>query len=475
MALKIVLYQHNKKTNSTALPASTALNQEFEGVMIDGADILHPKIAIRLYNAESIPTIYNYAFIAKFSNRYYYIDNWVFDGGRWIAFMSVDVLASYKADIGASEQYILRSASKSDPAICDILYPVKSTVEISRTDVTLSSESYYKEDGSTAGIYVVGVLNRDSQSDGTVSYYAFSGAQLRAFSAYLMGNFSWLNISPDEMSEELAKTLINPLQYISSCMWFPFNPVIVSNIHGLSYGWWSLSDINCSRMKTTRKDLLIGTYRIPRHSQAETISYLNATPYTTCTLVAEPWGSIEIPTKSYNEEHHLYCSIDFITGQAILEVREYTNGKVLARREAQMGVPVKLSQMSVDTLRAVSNAVQGVAGVLSSVFSGDVGGSVSNAMSGIHSTIDSAKTNLSTTGADGSYLAYCFKPYIITRHCVTVSKDNERFGSPYSKKDTISNHGGYVLCSNPSITLTEAMESEIEAVNNHLAAGFYYE
>ena len=478
MALTVTLYVHNKKINSTATPAATSAQTTLEGVMLDGADLLHPKIAIRLASATVTPFSFNYAKISQFRNRFYFVDNWVYDSGRWVAHMSVDVLASFKTAIGESEQYILRSARKNNPEICDMLYPVTSSIGISRKDVSLVNDTYYNEDGSTVGCYVVGVLNRDNSSAGTVSYYAFNGSQIRALSAYLMGDFSWLNIDPEEMSEELAKTLINPLQYISSCMWFPFSPEMVGNISDLSYGWWTLNGVTCSSMKTTRKDFLIGSYTIPKHGQGGEISYLNASPYTTCTLVAEPWGSIELPTKAYNGEHRLYCSIDFITGKAILEVREYhldgfTN--VLARREAQMGVPVKMSQMSVDVLQTVSSAVQGVAGVVGSVLAGNVGGAISNTMSGIHSTIDATKPNLSTTGADGSYLAYCFKPYIITRQCDTVSKDNDRFGSPYSKKDIISNHSGYVLCSNPSITLTEATIFETEAVNGHLAAGFYYE
>ena len=477
MALKVVLYRHNKKINSTATPPETVVHQEYDGVMIDGADMLHPKIAVRFATPESCPSFYNYAYIDSFSKRYYYIDNWVYDCGRWVAFMSVDVLASYKTDIGASEQYILRSSRLSDPSVCDMLYPVTSSVSITRTDVSLVSDSYYKEDGSTVGCYVVGVLNRDMETAGTVSYYAFNGSQIRSLAAYLMGDFSWLNINPEDMSEELAKTLINPLQYISSCVWFPFSPEILKNVSNLSYGWWTLNGINCSAIKTTRTDLYIGGYTIPTHSQGDNISYLNAAPYTTCTLVAEPWGSIEIPTKAYNGEHRLYCSIDFITGKAILEVKASNAGiyTTLARREAQMGVSVKMSQISVDTMKTVASAVNGVAGTLGAVFSGNVAGSISNAMSGIHSTIDAAKPNLSATGVDGSYLAYCFKPYIITRQCDTVSRDNERYGSPYSKKDAISNHDGYVLCGNPSVTLTEAFPSEIESVNEHLSSGFYYE
>ena len=478
MSLQVVLYTHNKKTNSTALPDETTPKQEFIGVMIDGADILHPRIAVRVLDGVS-PTMYNYAKIPEFSNRYYYIENWVFDGGRWLAFMSVDVLASYKENIGNSSQYILRSASKNDVSIVDNLYPVTSNISITRTDIDLVSENYYKEDGSSVGCYVVGVLNRDVDTPGTVSYYHFNSAELKTLAAYLMGNFSWLNINPEEMSEELAKTLINPLQYIVSCMWFPFTPSLEAKKMSLPYGWWTLTNVSCTPIKNSRKDILLGTYSIPKHSQGDIISYLNAQPYTTCTAVVEPWGSIEIPTRAYNGEHRVFASIDFVTGKGILEIRTIdSNGSyktTIARREAQVGVPVKLSQMSVDTLGAVAATVQGVSGVVGSVLSGNIGGAISNTMSGISSAIEAAQPNLSATGVDGSYLAYCFTPYIITRHCDTVSKDNERFGSPYSKAEKISEHRGFLMCGAPSITISGAMSSEVEKVNNFIASGFYYE
>ena len=474
MSLTVNLYLFKKRINSTALPGEDVLSISYDGVLLDGADILHPKVAFRFDSQTNVPFTFTYANISLFSNRYYYIDNWVFDGGLWVASMSVDVLASYRENIKESEQYILRSARKSSVEISDMLYPPVSGVDISKLNIELIGDGLYNITDLKSGTFVVGVVNRDTESFGTVSYYAFSSGDLLALSAVLMGDFSWLNISPDEMSEELSKALINPLQYIVSCMWYPIPPTKVKRVNGLSYGWWTLDDVSCHTMEVVNKDWYIGRYTIPAHTQGNNFSYLNASPYTTCFVVIEPWGSLEIPTSYYNSEHRIYCTTDYITGKSILEIKT-TSGEVLARKEAQLGVPVQLSQVYVDVMKTVSSAVQTISGVAGSVLIGNVGGAVSNTMSGIASTIESAKPILSNSGTDGSYLAFATTPYIVIHRRNIVEPDNERFGSPYSKKDFIRNHEGFVLCANPTLELPHATPYEIETATNYLSAGLYYE
>ena len=60
----------------------------------------------------------NHCYIAYF-DRYYFIDNWTYERGRWRADCSIDVLATWRDTIGNSSQYILRSASDSDGTVFD--------------------------------------------------------------------------------------------------------------------------------------------------------------------------------------------------------------------------------------------------------------------------------------------------------------------------------------------------------------------
>ena len=120
MAITIELHQFNKKPNSTAKPTNN-IGDPFKlvsGYLLDGTSIINPVITFEQTSTYDIRD-YNYAYIGTF-NRYYFITNITTDNNLWIVSMSVDVLASYKADILASSQYVLRSASASDEDIVDI-------------------------------------------------------------------------------------------------------------------------------------------------------------------------------------------------------------------------------------------------------------------------------------------------------------------------------------------------------------------
>lgn len=472
MSLPVELYRHDKRLNSTLKP--TGSKTTFNGVMLDGANVLNPRIAIRFSDPTATPTQYNYAFIKHFSERYYYIDNWVFDNGRWIAEMSVDVLASYKTEIGQSEQYIVRSSAKHFDYIVDGAYPTTALAFDSVAYMTIKEDSPWGIGGNPSrGCYIVGVINNDTNAVGSVSYYSFSNAQMKKLLEVLFGDgVNWLSIG--DISEELKQALFNPFQYVVSCMWFPVQPVCASTVSALPYGWWTLPGVTAGRVNDTTYKAIVATFNVPKHHQSENVDdYLNCSPYTSCTAIVEPWGSFQIPLDTYRPTYNVRINADFATGQGILSI-EKPDGAIVAYRDGVLGVPIQLSQMLVDPRGALSSAASTVGAGVKAVAAGSLAGVVGVA-AGVVSTIEAAQPTLETKGATGCFMSFDMLPRIIVKTVEVVDRDVTRFGRPYMKRDTVGNHSGFVLCEKPSVTLVNSFPSETDAVNRFLADGFYYE
>ena len=130
----VQLYAFSKEVNSTKQPSGSGTVYQCQSNA--SFDIIAPRLPLNI-GAAANPTGYNYCKVPAW-NRYYWINRWAFEGGLWVAYCSVDPLASWKTQIGQTSAYVLRSAYASDGRIPDHMYPTKSAPTI--TDVTISKD-----------------------------------------------------------------------------------------------------------------------------------------------------------------------------------------------------------------------------------------------------------------------------------------------------------------------------------------------
>ena len=141
------MYQFNKKINSTRKP--TAAGDSFSCEMKESSSILFPVVEIRTGNSNSIIPLYNYAYISEF-NRYYWIDDIVYDMGYWTKSLHCDALASFRKEILNTKQYVIRAYSEQDNTIADSLYLTKAGTSLDEVDW----ESYQGIAGDANKVYV---------------------------------------------------------------------------------------------------------------------------------------------------------------------------------------------------------------------------------------------------------------------------------------------------------------------------------
>ena len=376
MAITATFYKNNqKKMNSTKLPVSSADDITLSVELKSVTNLYTPSLIISadtftdgLGNIVN-PMRYNYCYIPDFE-RYYFVRSWSWVVGRWECALEVDVLASFKTEIGNSTLYVLRSYSKYNGDIVDTKYPTAAQDVATNWNVKTYASAYTPWNTNlynaaiSEGFYMVSIVNNDSGAIGAVSHYAIAPAVMRELMNKLYAAPTWMNIQDANISEDLQKMLFNPMQYITNCMWIPtgFDTSGATAINTIPYGWWSLTltgtvyKIDAGHvMKTLSFDM-----SIPNHPQVGIgyrRRYLMLSPYTTCALYCPPFGFIPLDTTKLYKCDTVHCEIrvDILTGRGTLLVNgTKTEGGVTSSggtcysTVAQIGVPIAIAQMSVD-------------------------------------------------------------------------------------------------------------------------------
>ena len=460
-------FRFGKKVNSTRIPETSA-GLLFEIQLKDEASILNPIIR----TARNDARLFNYVYIPTYQ-RYYYIDNWTYQNGVWQADLSCDVLGSYKTQIGLMSCYIERSASSYNGDIIDTLYPAKTN--FSNRFVSLSCS--WNGAAPSGGTYVVGVINGSSGNRfGATTYYSLTPLMFKKFISKLMSEEFITSMDVTDISNQLLKSLFKPLEYITTCMWFPFplESMSSSQSEHIKFGYWDTGVSGQIVDSVAQKTFVVGT--IPQHPQASSRgSFLNYAPYSRLTLYIPPFGSIPVDTSYLAAGRHLDAPvyIDYITGKADIFIN-FNSGSVqheltgiCASRTAQFGVPISLGQVIQDVLGAGLSAV----GTVGSLFSGNLSGMISGAMSAIQSLLPQE----SHSGCNGAFIQ-SIEDYIAVLQCVNLVDENlADFGRPIFATKTINTLSGYIKCAEAHPAIDSAFSSELKQIESYMLGGFFWE
>lgn len=491
--MNIILYTgFAKKRNSTKVPGSGVSSLTVTGTLKDPCSVMNPTFRLNRGVLDSVPDTSNYAYIALFSRFYYVRDvRWV--GGFWEMSLEVDVLASYRSQIGSSSHYILRTDSTTDfnPMITDTMYPATNDIDLFQYSIT----SCFVQNINN-GIYIVGIVSgNDVDAVGAISYYAMTPAEFGALKDALLSddNLTTMDVTDaqgvmqiTDLSKPLFKALYNPYQYIASCMWFPIvkSAVTSTPVTTIKIGWW---DYNLSGDRINAQNIALheGPTLIIQHPQAATRgSYLNYAPYTRCTIYGI-FGTIPLDLSYFDRDDDtldLIYIIDLITGQCRVRVESYQGSSsvpyhhYVTERDFLCGVPIQLAQIATDYLGASVAAIDTVAGTMQNLFSFNVGGAISNAAHGIYNTLNASMPQFSTSGTNGSFLITSshMKTTFVYQYYQLVDEDIGHKGRPLCEIRTINTLSGFILCADGEFDIS-CLEEERTMISDFLTTGFFWE
>lgn len=475
--MNVTFYSFTKEENSTKRPSDGTL---FDCQIKRGSGLMNPAIELNIGLTQAPE--YNYCYIPDF-RRFYYVTEWYFDTGFWTASLSCDVLATYRSEIGSADLYALRSANNWDGRVVDTLYPTKANCTF--TSIPQSTD-VWSLDG---GVFVIGIVNNNYEPYrfGSVVYYIMNRTEFTAMANYLMSDnlLNDFNIDIQDVTPEVQKSIIDPMQYIKSCTYIPLSPTALNllsydraTVSVFSWDIWRhvegitivpvIKPSNPSH-KITR------TFTIPKHPQTTSRgNYVNQRPYTNLMLTFPPFGTIEIDTTvTCNAENiTVDAEIDLPTGLGILTIS--CNNIILNRIEAQIGIPVQLTQVTRDYVGGVTSIISGISDVVGQGMSGNVTGAISSAATGIGNAIKSLTPRAQSIGSGGSYAQLIMRPRLEGQFFEIVDDDITRNGRPCCKIVNCEDAQGYYLIQDGDVPINGTRE-EAQLVKTYLETGFYYE
>lgn len=465
MSYTVDFYTLTKRSNSTLYPSSGATTYNCN--IKNGSGILTPKVELNL-GVTADPSQFNYCHIPNF-DRWYYVTEWYYERGLWTGTCKVDVLATYKSQIGSTSLYVLRASAASDGAVIDTFYPTKAGCTFDNS--TISNPYNFNVFGATdPPQFCIGIVSEDGKI-GSMDYFMIGGAQLEVLCDYLINDFVSVTnqFTITDASMALQASLIDPIQYIKSAYLIPFTTTEYADV---STG---VAPVKCCHFSTGAAGLKIDrgttitktfTFAIKKHPQTSARgNFVNMAPYTLLTLSFPPFGVIQIDTTVTANASSLTVdvAVDVITGKGKLTVR--CNGVVLNTLEAQLGVPIQLSQVSSDYLGAATSAVNGLIQGITTGFG--VASMIGNAVNALTPREQSVGQGGAFTQLTGHFALY-------HQFFTIVNDDNTHFGRPYCQVANPSSLGGYMLIQDGDVAIP-GTKAEADEIRSLLEGGFYYE
>ena len=499
MSIKATFWRFEKPVDSTARPGSGDTDkQEFDIVLKDAVSITAPVIELT-----SAALRYNYCYIPRFG-RYYFVQSTTILTNDIIEYsLSVDVLATWRAEILASSLYVLRSASDYNLNLVDDTWTHTS-------DFTETVQSIAMPSFDSTGCYLVTIVNNESgiTANPASAMYLMNDAGVSLLMSKMYDDITDYNF------DDLTQTYFNPGQYMTSCKWLPFDYQTLAQEQGanwstpLQMGWFEYSGVGGYRVvnygKTLTFSMTMGSYNDWTDRNADWTRYA---------LYVPGFGITEIDPQFSGQTLTGKISIDFNKGSAYLVLSTGT-GQIAAAMSGDIGADVALNQVggSIDIPTSVgglvSKGIQIGGGTLAKAGApaiGQAGASffkmlgASNAVAygGDVSAYQEAASNFLNSGKDvAAAAADAAKQALMNPTVTTVGADGARYtiidnhtiylyrrkfnhynpavsklGGVCNQVKTLGNLSGYTQVANGLIEMTGTVE-ERNAITSLLEGGF---
>ena len=484
--MEVLFFRFSKRRESTATPDSSGFLFRLQNVIINDSNssIMSPNLRVNYQELSSSPytPIYlcNYCYIARFE-RYYYIGDWSYNAdGTWTASCSVDVLGSFKNDIALSSGYLSRAADDSyfNPEVMDTFYPAVNRPFTRETVISSGLTGV-----PSGGTYMIGVVSGlstgESASYGAVTNYFITQQQLSQLLVDFMntGSSDWSQVT--DISADVIKSVVNPLQYVVSCKLYPFPPEQnMSYADTIRLGYW---ESNATGHRTTAfqqtfsiniaftANPATGYTEVPVYPQSYTVdtgtasertyNLPNYSPYAKYILKHPLFGTFELDPAIIASYPYVTVttSINFLSGYATFTVKALIGYETvgqqsqaryyeLIRSNFPIAIDIPLAQLTTDYMSLAKTALGGLGNIASAVAGNYVGAAVGLA----GNLIDAASTAISpvvqtSNPPTGGYNVEINSFSIEEVRYATIDPYPAEFGYPVKKHVDTLPTSGFVL------------------------------
>lgn len=473
MAFNVDFYTNFiKRRNSSKRPDETGgiVYQTASCVLKDNTDAYAPTLVIDEQALGGLDIHQcNYVHIKKFG-KYYYIDALRYVLGVWEADCREDVLSTFRTSYANDTMYIERTNAPNyiNPKLIDGYYPADN-------DITFKSDAT-RLPITADGTYIVGVIGGGailSKVGAVVCYYAMTYSQLMALTDYLFKTSNYSEIGTDE----IVQTFFNPIQYIVSCKWVPFN-IGDSAVNKVRFGWWSAANVSAKLIERQTYRFTLAKRLTISHPYRDDLSdYRNCAAYAKYKLYIPYAGEYEIPTEMVQKYETLgvEIEIDPVSGDMIGEVRagngqfEWANGKHVIFFQSNASCDITLAQGAIDYARVIGSGIEAIGNLFTLNMSGAIGN--------VYDGIQASQATISKLGGNGSRALGEINPYVTlySIYRVISSIGTNSLGRPCGRRVKLSNLMGYYLKVAKSEASISGTTWEMEEINTFLEGGVWLE
>lgn len=200
-----------------------------------------------------------------------------------------------------------------------------------------------------------------------------------------------------------------------------------------------------------------------------------------------PFGIIELDTGTICDIDRLSVSVyvDMPTGLGTLTIKAEPHGGggdalLLHRIEAQVGIPITMSQVTRDFIGGVTSILSSVTSVAAMAATGGGAallGAGATAVSGIGNAVQALTPRAQTIGSGGAYAQLGVNQQVhglYSEFYEVVDDDIDQHGRPLCKVIKPKDAAGYYLIQDGDVAIDGTRE-EASQVRAYLESGFYYE
>lgn len=476
-------YSFSKRHNSTAQPTGgTLIDVQLKG----GCDILAP---VFILNYSGVPT-FNYM---SFEGRFYFVTG--IKSIRQDLFevsCEVDVLATWKAAITGSSQYVLYY-THANTEIVDQRLSTKTTIAIDSSTETFhnlgSGESYMLTaiGKDRTSIFACDKQDIDELFDDTILQSIQDGWDDMvddvddAVDAISVGDVKdmlkalfkcWLEFIKTQ--SEVTGTVLfcdDAQKFVKNCFVLPIDKTnIGGTLHMVHLGKWVANANGNTGFPRICHDS--ATLSIPWQAT----DWRRNAPYHEIYLYIPYIGLINLPASELIGVTTITvnAAIDTYSGVTSFVVNA-SNGSVLGQYSTNIAAPYAVGSSNINLTASGAQIVASAASIAAGVASGNVG-AVSMGALGIVNSIKPFDASVSSNGgAAGMGLGNTVKCFTVFHDTtVTPTSVSAVKGTPYNGVMALSGVSGYVQCSDASVA-GSMTDTERENINNLLNGGVYIE
>lgn len=491
MPFAVQFFKFAKRENSTARPDLSG-GLVLDCVLKEETSLNNPTFLIEFTHptqggpdANSWPD-YNYCYVVPWG-KYFFVSDWTNEGLLWRAHCNIDVLATYRAEILASTQFVSYSSVVGDAWLPDTRIPVLRSTQVKSSSATAP----FFIDG---GWYILSCIGKKGSA-----LYALSGPQLWKLISALAG-------STDDFQTEVGTRVSTYFsggapQTAEEALYALAQVSTQNDILGHAYSTAPSCLRSCIFVPLALTGVNAETIWLGNFDTGVSGVIIDGAPIAGSVSVGIPWTFSDW-RRGYCEQVYLYLPLvgmvaisgDNLTHTDSLTV-EYsytlTDGTIAYRVNAggeiigtyggscAINYPLGINQQA--SAGQVMNAVmQGVTQTVAAGISGNIGGVIMGIAATGYNALDVALTSHPSSvggigGGAGGGLSRDITCYTVAHNTVIEPEAmTATMGRPTMKPVQLSSCSGYCQCANAHVSAVASLE-ELSAITTLLNTGFYIE